>query len=101
MSDYYRGDLNNPEDLKRINRQPWAKTVLRGDIAEYVSSDDEMLILSSKLGAIEEKITVLENILNLLRDGADPDGYCDLAQRTCTLGKAISIVETMKVIATM
>ena len=68
LSDYYRGDLNNPEDLKTINREPWQKTVLRGDMSDYVNSDDEMLILSSKIGAIEEKITVLENILKAINN---------------------------------
>jgi len=67
LSDYYRGDLNNQEDLKSIGREPWAKTVLRGDIGEYVNSDDEMLILNSKIGVIEEKISVLENILKAIK----------------------------------
>jgi|TARA_A100001391_G_scaffold201339_1_gene188112 hypothetical protein len=68
LSDYYRGDLNNQEDLKSIGREPWAKTVLRGDIGDYVNSDDEMLILNSKIGVIEEKISVLENILKALNN---------------------------------
>ena len=68
LSDYYRGDLNNPEDLKNIGREPWAKTVLRGDIGDYVNSDDEMLLLNSKVSTIEEKITILENILKAINN---------------------------------
>ena len=37
-------------------------------MGDYVNSDDEMLILSSKIGAIEEKITVLENILKAINN---------------------------------
>ena len=44
LGEYYRGDLNNPEDLTEINREPWGKTVLKNELndshtlAHYVSS---------------------------------------------------------------
>ena len=32
LREYYQGDLNNPEDLKEIQREPWARTVLKTDL---------------------------------------------------------------------
>lgn len=40
--EYYNGDLNNPEDLKKYNLPPMEKKVLRADINTYLDSDKEL-----------------------------------------------------------
>lgn len=40
--EYYKGDLNNPEDLEKYGWQPMAKTILRQDIPMHLDSDKEL-----------------------------------------------------------
>lgn len=40
--EYYKGDLNNPDDLKEYGWQPWVKTVLRQDIPMYLDADKDL-----------------------------------------------------------
>lgn len=63
LAEYYRGDLNNPEDLQEINRDPWTRTVLKQDINSYVESDDEMVKLYTKMAYQEEIVSLLEDII--------------------------------------
>ena len=49
LYDYYKGDLNNPEDLAAIKREPWPKTVLKQDMPMYVDSDEDMVKMNSKI----------------------------------------------------
>jgi thymidylate synthase len=63
LMDYYRGDLNNPEDLKEINRDPWAKKVLKQDVSYYVEGDSEMIALNIRISYQSELVEVLEEIL--------------------------------------
>ena len=63
LYDYYKGDLNNPEDLAAINREPWPKTVLKQDMPMYVDSDDDMVKMNSKIAMQEEIVGVCEEIL--------------------------------------
>ena len=46
LGEYYRGDLNNPEDLADIGREPWPKTVLKQDLLQYVEADVCLLYTS-------------------------------------------------------
>jgi len=39
-TEYYLGDLNNPEDLKQYNIEPWLKKVLKTDVGTYVYGDN-------------------------------------------------------------
>ena len=68
LQDYYKGDLNNPEDLAEIKREPWAKHVLKGDINDYVDGDDEMVDLNTKIGYYDEVVSVLEEILKAINN---------------------------------
>lgn len=68
LSDYYRGDLNNPEDLERIGRDPWPKTVLKNDLPQYVEADAEMMKLNSRIAMAEETVGVLEEILKAINN---------------------------------
>jgi hypothetical protein len=63
LSEYYRGDLNNKEDLAEIDREPWSRTVLKQDIASYVDSDRDMIKLLTKISYQEEVVSLLEDIL--------------------------------------
>jgi hypothetical protein len=40
--EYYSGNLNNPEDLKQYNIEPFLKKVLKQDISMYIDSDDDL-----------------------------------------------------------
>jgi len=68
LGEYYRGDLNNPEDLTEINREPWGKTVLKNELNDYIDGDNEMVNLNTKIGYYEEVVSVLEEILKALNN---------------------------------
>ena len=63
LSDYYEGDLNNPEDLKEIGREPWPKKVLKQDLYDYVEGDVDMIALNTKIVYQEEFVDVLTEII--------------------------------------
>jgi hypothetical protein len=63
LGEYYRGDLNNPEDLREIQREPWSRTVLKQDLASYVDSDKDMIKLLTKISYQEEVVSLLEDII--------------------------------------
>ena len=63
LGEYYKGDLNNPEDLKDIQREPWSRTILKQDINSYVDSDEEMIKLLTKIAYQEEVVLLLEDIM--------------------------------------
>jgi hypothetical protein len=63
LADYYKGDLNNTEDLKRIEREPWPRTVLKQDLDSYVDADDIMIKLTTRIVYQEEIVSVCEEIL--------------------------------------
>ena len=63
LAEYYKGDLNNPEDLKEIQREPWSRTILKQDINSYVDSDEEMIKLLTKIAYQEEVVLLLEDIM--------------------------------------
>jgi hypothetical protein len=63
LSEYYKGDLNHPEDLKELGREPWQRTVLKQDLPSYVDSDDDMIKLLTKISYQEEVVSLLEDII--------------------------------------
>jgi hypothetical protein len=63
LSEYYKGDLNHPEDLKELNREPWQRTVLKQDLPSYIDSDDDMIKLLTKISYQEEVVSLLEDII--------------------------------------
>ena len=40
--EYYNGDLNNPEDLKKHGMEPQLKKILRQDIQLYIDADKDL-----------------------------------------------------------
>ena len=63
LYNYYKGDMNNKEDLAVLNREPWPKTVLKQDMSMYIDADNDMVKLSAKIGLQEEVVGVCEEIL--------------------------------------
>jgi|TARA_R110000782_G_scaffold3977_4_gene14104 hypothetical protein len=63
LSEYYRGDLNNAEDLEELGREPWGKTVLKQDISQYIEGDPQMIKLVTKMVYQEEVISLLADIM--------------------------------------
>lgn len=68
LADYYHGDLNNPEDLAEINREPWKKTVLKGDIDNYVNADKSTIKINIMWSEQQEVVKTLESILKSIND---------------------------------
>ena len=66
LREYYLGKLNNPEDLKDINREPFLDKVMKQDVKEYIETDDEMIDLDTKMEYTEEKIEVVQEILRMI-----------------------------------
>tara|TARA_R110000851_G_scaffold97725_2_gene211472 strand:+ start:754 stop:1200 length:447 start_codon:yes stop_codon:yes gene_type:complete len=63
LGEYYRGDLNSPEDLRELQREPWSRTVLKQDLSNYVDSDKDMIKLLTKISYQEEVVSLLEDII--------------------------------------
>lgn len=68
LRDYYSGDLNNPEDLAEINREPFKKVVLKSDLNSYIDADNDMIALTTRIGLAEEKVHTLEYILKAINN---------------------------------
>lgn len=68
LAEYYRGDLNNPEDLKELQRDPWVKTVIRQDIPQYIEGDNQMIDLVTRMVYQEDVVLLLEDILKMINN---------------------------------
>lgn len=68
LAEYYRGELNNPEDLDELGRDPWPKAVLKQDIPNYIEGDDDMIKLVGKMVYQEEVVSLLEDILKSINN---------------------------------
>ena len=66
LTEYYSGDLNNPEDIKEIGREPFNKKLLNTQVQTYVDSDGEMMNNNLKTGYQDELIKVLEDIVKTI-----------------------------------
>ena len=66
LSDYYRGDLNNPEDLAELGREPYEFKRLKQEVSHYVESDSEMVQLNTKIAYQQELVDILEEIIKAI-----------------------------------
>lgn len=66
LREYYLGNLNNPEDLQDIGREPWTLTVLKNEVKDYIDTDEDMITLDSKIEYTEEKIEVVQEIMKMI-----------------------------------
>ena len=66
LADYYRGDLNNPEDLAELGREPYQFKRLKHEVSHYVDSDSEMVQLNTKVAYQQELVDILEEIIKAI-----------------------------------
>ena len=66
LMDYYRGDLNNPEDLAELGREPYPYKRLKQEVNYYVESDSEMVQLNTKVAYQQEMVDILEEIIKAI-----------------------------------
>ncbi len=66
--EYYSGDLNNPDDLKKYKLEPWTKKVLRSDIGIYLDADEELNRLLLKKALHQEIVDLCERIMKELNN---------------------------------
>ena len=66
LTDYYRGDLNNPEDLAELGREPYEFKRLKQEVSHYVDSDSEMVQLNTKIAYQQEMVDILEEIIKAI-----------------------------------
>ncbi len=63
LGEYYRGELNNPEDLEEIKRKPCPKTVIKSEMQHHVDADTDMIELNLKMAYQQESVDVLDSIM--------------------------------------
>jgi hypothetical protein len=66
LRDYYLGNLNNPDDLERIGRQPFLQKVLKNEVQGYIDADDDLLKLETRTAMLEEKVDVVVEIMKCI-----------------------------------
>ena len=66
LTDYYRGDLNNPEDLAELGREPYEFKRLKQEVSHYVDSDSEMVQLNTKIAYQQELVDILDEIIKAI-----------------------------------
>lgn len=62
---YYKGETP-PEELRSRGWKPFLKKILKGDVFEYVASDEDILVLGTKVEYLKTCIMSLESILKEL-----------------------------------
>lgn len=67
LGEYFRGELNNPEDLEEIKREPWlGKSIIKSEMQHYVDADSDMIELNLKMAYQQESVDVLDSIMKEL-----------------------------------
>lgn len=66
LRDYYLGNLNNPEDLERIGRQPFLSKVLKNEVQTYIDSDGDLVRMDERIAVLEEKVEVIVEIMKCI-----------------------------------
>lgn len=65
---YYRGDLNNPEDLKEHDLEPMNHTVLKADVQSWIEQDNELNKLLLRKAMHEEIVDTCKEIVKQLNN---------------------------------
>lgn len=66
LRSYLRGELNNPEDLLRLGREPFGLRILEKNMDNYINQDALYLKQRARIVQQEEKVAALEEIMNSL-----------------------------------
>ena len=61
--EYYKGDLNNPEDLGHYGWPPQLKTIIRQDIPMHLDADDDLNKLLMKKAVHSEIVDYCSSVL--------------------------------------
>jgi len=62
LRDYYLG-ISTDDELKEFNRKPYPERILKNEVHTFVSADDLIIDIDSKMAMIEVKIMTLEDIM--------------------------------------
>lgn len=65
-TEYYMGELNNPDDLKEYEWEPFLKKVLRQDITLYLDSDPDLNKILIKKTIHQEIVDYCERVIKEL-----------------------------------
>jgi Recombination, repair and ssDNA binding protein UvsY len=66
LREYYLGNLNNTEDLTRINRQPFLNKVMKNEVNNYIDADGELIRIDERIALLEEKVEVVIEIMKCI-----------------------------------
>jgi hypothetical protein len=66
LRDYYLGNLNNPQDLERIGREPFLNKVLKNEVQGYIDSDRDLIKMDERIALLEEKVEVIIEIMKCI-----------------------------------
>ena len=66
LRDYYLGNLNNPEYLERIGRQPFLNKVLKNEVQGYIDADGDLIRMDERIALLEEKVEVIVEIMKCI-----------------------------------
>lgn len=61
--EYYTGQLNGTEEIKRLKWEPYSKILLKQDVPRYIESDADVQKLESMVEEQQDKVDVLVSIL--------------------------------------
>jgi hypothetical protein len=65
---YYRGELNNPTDLKKYNLEPLQNNIIRQDVDVWLDADEELNNMLLKIVIHEEIVDVAKEIIRQLHN---------------------------------
>lgn len=60
---YYKGELNNKEDLSNIDREPFKLNLIKSEVQEYVDADDDLIKIRNKIEEQKIKVDALYEIM--------------------------------------
>lgn len=63
-SQYYRGELNNKEDLEKYGWEPQRKKVLKNDVPSHLDNDEDVMKIKEKLDEQEQMYLYLGEIIS-------------------------------------
>ena len=67
LGEYYKGELNNPEDLEEIKRDPFEKkAVINSLLQQHIDADDEMIQTNLRMAYQQETVDVLDEIMKAI-----------------------------------
>lgn len=66
LGEYYRGELNNTDELIEMKREPWPKTTIQSLIQQYIDADTDMIELNLRMAYQQETVDVLDEIMKAI-----------------------------------